>query len=56
MVRAIHTGVVATQEELRRIFRERDGEVIDGAVEAFSGMYPVFGGWGNWEMLITRHP
>jgi hypothetical protein len=38
-----------------------DGHMSDapqvgvGQVPAFTGLYPLFGGWGNWELLFTRH-
>jgi hypothetical protein len=41
------------QEVLRRRFAESGVEVED-VVFAFSGLYPVFGGYGNLEMLFTR--
>lgn len=33
----------------------RQGVNVVGAVPAFTGMYPLFGAWGNWELLFTRH-
>jgi hypothetical protein len=41
------------QEVLRRRFAE-SGVQIEDAVFAFSGMYPTFGGYGNYELLFTR--
>ncbi|MDB5145949.1 MAG: hypothetical protein JWQ66_4664 [Mucilaginibacter sp.] len=41
------------QEVLRRRFAESGVEVED-AVFAFSGLYPMFGGYGNLEVLFTR--
>jgi hypothetical protein len=33
----------------------RRGVVVMSAVPTFTGVYPFFGGWGNWELLFTRH-
>jgi len=33
----------------------RQGVTVVGAVPAFTGLYPHLGGWGNWELLFTRH-
>jgi hypothetical protein len=41
------------QEVLRRRFAESGVEVED-VVFAFSGLYPLLGGFGNLEMLFTR--
>lgn len=32
----------------------QSGATVDDAVPAFSGMYPAFNGFGNWELLFTR--
>lgn len=33
----------------------RQGLTVVGAVPVFTGLYPLLGGWGNWEALFTRH-
>ena len=33
----------------------RQGVAVSCAVPAFTGLYPTFGGAGNWELLFTRH-
>jgi hypothetical protein len=33
----------------------RQGLTVMGAVPAFTGLYPHFGGLGTWELLFTRH-
>lgn len=33
----------------------RNDEKVDDAVLAFTGLYPLLGGWGNWELPFTRH-
>ena len=38
---------------LKREFR-RLGRDVQGAVPAFTGLYPMFGGLGNWELLFTK--
>lgn len=41
------------QALLRRRFQAVRVDV-DEVVPAFSGLYPLFGGYGNWELLFTR--
>ena len=46
---------MAPANDLPRIFRQQAGVQVDSAVEAFSGLYPFYGGTGTWELLFTRH-
>lgn len=47
------TNVDDDQAVLRRRFQAVRVNV-DQVVPAFSGLYPLFGGYGNWELLFTR--
>jgi hypothetical protein len=57
-----HYGVVSVSrwsldgeaDGLPALFARRRVVVLS-AVPAFTGVYPFFGGWGNWELLFTRH-
>lgn len=40
-------------ELLRKRFA-RVGVTAEEAIPAFTGMYPLFGGLGNWELVFTR--
>ncbi len=47
-----HTADAADQQ-LRRRFNEA-GVQVDDAVPVFTGLYPRFGGFGNFELLFTQ--
>jgi hypothetical protein len=40
--------------EIVAMFRSQAGVVVDGAVPAFTGLYPFYDGIGAWELTFTR--
>lgn len=47
-------SLVGEFDGLTALFAQR-GVTVLSAVPAFTGLYPVFGGSGTWELLFTRH-
>lgn len=44
----------ATRQRITDTLRRHAGHHVDDAIPAFSGLYPLHNGYGNWELFFTR--